>query len=305
MKRIRRRWSKRPKIKRRKIARREWDFSRVKDDNVDAICAREYARECVRAWDDGRLKIALMVLESLSARAGKCAPHQLFNAMRKGLELRSRVTRATKKHPVPTVTEIPLQYAEKSPIAPPVGCYNVCLQIDWSVGNEQIKTALAKWVERHSRGAANRPQATAAYLAKIEQIISGGAETQSQWRYADLAKLYWNRVMVMEKHNQGGGFPVGYVIRELREGTKAGRGRHDTSAIMLEDLAAYRLHLAGRTPEQIELILGRKAAKYATPARMQRLVKTVEGRLSHILNDAHTFESGLLQYANGALKKPA
>jgi hypothetical protein len=278
------------KIKRTKIARREWDFIGVKPQDHDAVCEREYARECLRAWEDGRLKYRVMIHEALLSQNGERDPQPILQAIRRGLEARAKSAPARKREAVPTVTEISLDYAAKSLIKPPFGCYDVCLRIDWTAGNEEIKTALGKWVETHSRGAANRPQATAAYESAILHLLSAPVEEQRQWSYADLAKLLHTRLMVMPKEKVNGGYPAAYVIRELRQTQGAHKGRRDSSEILLEDLGIYRLHRAGRTPEQIGAALGKKAGKYENSSRVRRLVKAVENRLDNLFTAAYFFE---------------
>lgn len=279
------------KTQRRKIARAEWDFRKVKAEDLDWVCVKEYAKECLRAWDAGELDIALMVTESLAAGPEKRDVSELMAAIRNGLEARARMKRPPKQTPTPIVQEIPPEFGVRPPLRP-AGTYVVCLQINWRAGNNEIKAALGEWLEKHVRNGAVRSTATNAYLDNMLEILRPpeGAPLRD---YEELASAYFKYVNTAALAGPDKSYPTRFVIKELRRGVGVKRGRGDSKRAMLEDLAVARLHWAGRTPAEIGKCLGPSEPKFRVLSQIRRAAWRVQDRFPGMICAAETFESGM------------
>lgn len=276
---------------RRKIARAEWDFGDVKAEDLDWVCVREYAKECLRAWDEGKLDSTLMMAESLAAGREKRDVSGLMAAIRGGIEARANMKRPRRETPIRAVQEIPPEFGVRPPLRP-AGTYVVCLQINWRAGNNEIKAALDEWLEKHVRNGAVRSTATNAYIDSILEILRPpeGAPLRD---YDDLAAAYFKYVDTAPLAGAGKSYPTRFVIKELRRGVGVRRGRGDGKRAILQDLAVARLHWAGRTPAEIGKCLGPKVPKYSVLSQIRRAAWRVQDKLSSMIHAAEIVENGM------------
>jgi hypothetical protein len=279
------------KTQRRKIARAEWDFKRVGDEDLNWVCVREYCKECLRAWDEGRLDSMLMMTETLAAGPEKRDVSELMAAIRRGIEARAEMKRPGRKQTIPVVQEIPPEYGVRPPLRP-AGTYVVCLQINWRASNNDIKAALGDWLEKHVKCGAVRSTASDAYLDNmLEMLLQPEGEPLRD--YDDLAAAYFKYVNTASLAGPERNYPTRFVIKELRRGVGPKRGRGGGKRAMLDDLAVARLHWAGRTPAEIGKHLGAAVPKSSILSQIRRAAWRVEDRLSGMITAAETFESGM------------
>ncbi len=270
-----------PKRQRKKIAREAWDFRRVKDEDVEFVYMREYARECLRAWDGGELEF-IVFTKGLSTNIPEVEPNKVLGAVRKGIEARANGAKPPRREPIPTLEQVPVYRARRPIRALPTGCFVVCLQIDWRAGNKQIKTAFEDWLEGFTRSKDDDIEATEAYHLHLARLAKPMEEQDELIDYCDLADAIY-RFTEAEPIANKVGWPITFVLKELRRGVGTKRGRGDAKRAMLTDLAVSRLWKAGKTPAEIRRLLGKTRLKYSEPAQILRAVKQVRTRIRHML----------------------
>lgn len=280
-----------PKRQRTKIAREAWDFRRVKDEDVEFVYMREYARECLRAWDEGDLEF-IVFTKGLRATIPEVEPNKVLGAVRRGIEARANGVKPPRREPIPTLEHVPTYRARRPIHALPTGCFVVCLQIDWRAGNKQIKTAFEDWLEGFTRSKDDDIEATEAYHLHLARLAKPIEEQDELIDYCDLADAIY-RFTEAEPIANKVGWPIIFVLKELRRGVGTKRGRGDAKRAMLTDLSVCRLWKAGKTPAESRRLLGREHLKYYEPAQIRRAVKQVRTRVRHMLVCAEFVEQVL------------
>lgn len=287
MKRARRKTTE-SKRQRKKIAREAWDFRRVKDDDVEFVHMREYARECLRAWDEDELEF-IVFTKGLSRNNPEVEPNNVLGAVRKGIEARADGAKPPRREPIPTLEHVPVYRARRPIRALPTGCFVVCLQIDWRAGNKQIKAAFEDWLEGFTRSRDDDMEATQAYHVHLARLAKPIEEQDELIDYCDLADAIY-RFTEAKPIADKVGWPITFVLKELRRGVGTKRGRGDAKRAMLTDLAVSRLWKAGKTPAEIRRLMGKTRLKYSEPAQILRAVKQVRRRVRHMLISAEFVE---------------
>jgi len=278
-------------LKARRIAKSDWDFKAVKDEDLDWICTREYSKECLKAWQEGRLDAILHTEQLTHAKDSRADSSALMTAIRSGLEARAAMKRPQRVKKTPVVEEVPPEHATHPSEG---GIYSVCLRIDWRAGNKKIKTALEDWLEDHVRSKRVRSAAVRAYMDSIWGILNP-VEGSPLRDYEDLAATYFKHVnMASYVDLSVEGYPTDFVIKELRRGIGVKRGRGDTKRAMLSDLAVARLHWSGKTAGDIQAHLGKALLKSTEPNQIRRAARKVQKRLRSMITAAAFFESGMM-----------
>ncbi len=274
------------KIKKRKIARREWDFTKVKAADVEFVCMKEYARECLRRWDANEFELPFLTQALNACMPATSDPSGVLNAIRRGLEARANGEKPPRRSPTPTVVEVPSYRARRPAEALAPGYYVVCLQIDWRAGNKEIKKALENWLEAHVRSKETNSEANEAYLRHLISQTQPLRERDELVDYCDAA----NAIAAYSSTSTAPQRPIKWIIQELRRGVGAKRGRGDAKTAMLTSLAVYRLHRAGYSELEITKLLGRERLKYRKIAQIRRTVRSVETQLRNMMFCAELVE---------------
>ena len=292
------RTSKRVRIKRKRLPRSDWDFSAIKDEDADWLCLREYSRECLRAWDDGRLEGSITIPQTLRPGSNEWSP-SIKRAVREGIEARVQGKRPSQQKGRPTVEEIDGHYDPRSAVDP-VGTYVVRLRIDWRAGNREIKRALEDWLEDHVRSKKPREAARDAYLSNMLNIV----EVQEDEHLRDYEEMAANYFMFLQLVGQRADtYPTDFVIKQLRRGVGVRRGRGDTKRTQLLDLAVARLHWSGKSGAEIKQLLGKSHLKTTEPEHIEAATRRVLGRLASMIYAAEMIETARMTRANPAIRK--
>ncbi len=274
------------KIKKKRIARREWDFTKVKAADVEFVCMKEYARECLRRWDANEFELPFLTQALNDCMPATSDPSGVLNAIRRGLEARANGEKPPRRKPTPTVVEVPSYRAWRPAEALRPGYYVVCLQIDWRAGNKEIKKALENWLESHVRSQETNHEANQAYLRHLMSQTQPLREQDELVDYCDAADAITAYNMVAK----GRRWPIKWIIEELRRGVGAKRGRGDAKRAMLTNLAVYRLYRAGYSELEIRKLLGKERLKYHDTGQIRRTVRMVEKQLCSMVFCAELVE---------------
>jgi hypothetical protein len=89
------------------------------------------------------------------------------------------------------------------------------------------------------------------------------------------------------------GWPVRFVLKELRRGVGSKRGRGDAKRAMLTDLSVSRLWRAGKSAAEIGRLLGKGQLKFTEGAQIRRAVKKVRSHVSSMLFCAEFVEQAV------------
>lgn len=274
------------KIKKRRIARREWDFTKIKPEDREFVCMREYARECLRCWDANEFEFPFLTQGLNACMPATGDPSGVLNAIRRGLEARANGEKPPRRKATPTVVEVPSYRAWRPAQTLPPGYYVVCLQIDWRAGNKEIKKALENWLEAHVRSEEMNSEANEAYLRHLSSQTQPLRERDELVDYCEAA----NAIATFSSVSKARRWPIKCIIEELRRGVGSKRGRGDAKAAMLTNLAVYRLHRAGYSELEVRKLLGKERLKYHDLGQIRRTVRSVESQLGNMMLCAELVE---------------
>ena len=274
------------KIKKKRIARREWDFTKVKAADVEFVCMKEYARECLRRWDANEFELPFLTQALNACMPATSDPSGVLDAIRRGLEARANGEKPPRRRPTPTVVEVPLNRAWRPSQHPPPGYYVVCLQIDWRAGNKEIKKALENWLEAHVRSQESNSEANQGYLHHLMSQTQPLREQDELVDYCDAA----NAIAAYSSISKARCWSTKWIIEEMRRGVGAKRGRGDAKTAMLTNLAVYRLYRAGHSELEVRKLLGKERLKYHDRGQIRRTVRSVEAQLRNMMSCAELVE---------------
>lgn len=270
--------------------RAEWDFSKVTRKDSAVVCMREYAKECIRAVQDGRLIDAVTQwAEDFSKDVmGGATPKALMLTVAQGFVKRSKATTAV-------TTGAPLvQVTATSEEAPPPGAQMAVFAINWRATNTEIKRAFGEWLKAQQKKASRQSRTWVHPLHAGLGIVPGAPLLD----YHDLGVALFD--ILEPDPNDYTVMPGATVIEAQRLLANQRKGRGDSKRALLTDLAVYRLHLAGCTPEQIAKALGGARLKFYDTALVDRAVASAEEYMARTV--LHAF--GCEAYALGNGKQP-
>ncbi len=271
--------------------RAEWDFSKVTRKDSAVVCMREYAKECIRAVQDGRLIDAVTQwAEDFSKDVvGGATPKALMLTVAEGFVKRSKATTAA-------TTGAPLvQVTATSAEVPPPGAQMAVFAINWRATNNEIKRAFGEWLKAQQKKESQQSRTWVHPLHAGLGMVPGAPLVD----YHDLGVALFD---ILEPPNPDDYtvMPGATVIEAQRLLANQRKGRGDSKRALLTDLAVYRLHLAGCTPQQIAKALGGARLKFYDVALVDRAVASAEEYMARTV--LHAF--GCEAYALGNGKQP-
>ncbi len=280
-------------------ARAEWDFSKVTRKDSAVVCMREYAKECLRGVKDGRLtdgivKCAEMFVDTVPGATAE----KLHRAVCRGMLCRSKASADdTKNHP-PLRAIDPTVMPNATPNKPemPPGAQVVMFMVNWRATHREIKKAFADWLNAQQK---QQQHQTWTWIKPINAAL-GMVEGEALLDYNDVANTI---VDILDPAVPVGGhlsMPGAAVVEAQRALSNQRKGRGDSKRALLTDLAVYRLHLAGCTPEQIGKALGAGRLKFYDAALVRRATENAEEYLARTLFYGYACEA----YALGMGKQP-
>jgi hypothetical protein len=271
--------------------RAEWDFSKVTRKDSAVICMREYAKECIRAVQDGRLIDAVTQwAEDFSKTVmGGATPKALMLTVAEGFVKRSKATTTT-------TTGSPLvQVTATSEEMPPPGAQMAMFAINWRATNNEIKRAFGQWLKAEQKKASHQARTWVHPLHAGLGMVPGEPLVD----YHDLGVALFDILEPLTPEDYTA-MPGAAVIEAQRLLANQRRGRGDSKRALLTDLAVYRLHLAGCAPAQIAKALGGARLKFYDTALVDRAVASAEEYMARTV--LHAF--GCEAYALGNGKQP-
>lgn len=277
----------RPKSKpRRPLPRRMWDFSKISPKEAPTVCRSEYAKEARNLLASMSDEDWMATLHRASGRnVDGLGPELSFaKAMRKRVLWVLEQREQPEETEEPAIKEVGLGSASSRC---PVGCYNVCLQINWTASNKKLTKSFLSFLQAHLKAAAT-PQAEQAYTTLAASMIklprtSWGKDSGAE----SVAELYGKHVI----HTSGvipGGLTNGHVVNAMRSMGGGNRGRGDSVRAQLDDLSIYRLIesglsasdkraiLKGETSFNLQKLWSRRAAMRSHRRVKRRLLQLLE-----------------------------
>jgi hypothetical protein len=279
--------------------RAEWDFSKVTRKDSAVVCMREYAKECLRGVQDGRLtdglvKCAQMFVDVVPGVTAE----KLHRAVCRGMLCRSKAPAdGAKNHPALRAidpTAMPPATPEK-PEAPP-GAQVVMFMVNWRATNREIKKAFTDWLNAQQK---EQVRQTWTWIKPINAAL-GMVEGEALLDYNDVANTIVDILDDATPVDDHLSMPGRAVVEAQRALSNQRKGRGDSKRALLTDLAVYRLHLAGCTPVQIGKALGAGRLKFYDAALVRRAMENAEEYLARTLFHGYACEA----YALGMGKQP-
>ena len=267
--------------------RAEWDFSKVTRKDSAVVCMREYAKECLRGVDDGRLIDAIDRLsDSFAETCPGVTADALVLTVCEGFVRRSRATTDRPSGGAPL-----LQVTATSEEVPPAGAQFAMFAINWRATNNEIKRAFGDWLKAQQKKQMRQPKTWVEPLQAGLGMIPG----EDLADYHDLGVALVD--VLVPDVNDFQKMDGTAVIEAQRLLANQRKGRGDSKRALLTDLGVYRLHQAGCTPAQIQKAMGTGRLKFYDVALVDRAVANAEEYLARTL--LHAFGCEAYALANG------
>lgn len=264
--------AKKPRTKtkpRRPLPRKMWDFSKISPNEAASICRSEYAKEADK------------LLASLSDEEWmdilRCAMNRKADAERLDLSfaktMRNRVswvltqTEKQQEAEEPVIKEVRLDSASSDC---PVGCYNVCLQINWTASNKKLTNSFISFLQGHLRAEAT-PQAEEAYTALAASTIKLPRKKWGKDSGVEKSAELWGKYVIHTAGVLPGGLTNGHVVNAIRRVGGGKRGRGDSVRAQLDDLGIYRLIESGTSASAMRTMFKGKTLIHPQKFRSTRL----------------------------------
>jgi hypothetical protein len=265
--------------------RAEWDFSKVTRKDSAVVCMREYADECLLWIADGRAAdvahdFYTKMEPSFSQNFGPTDRAALEAAVLAGICQRAQIPRHKVAAPVK-----PLRVVDPSNFRMSPGGQFVSFVVDWRATNSDIVRDFRKWIHEQSRGKKTEAPWPGSFEGAVSSILS--------YEEGGIPHDYLDSVAAFGTWHAGatpGGGTFAMQIKALRKMRGEAKGRGDSKRALLTDLAIYRLHRAGLSPEKIGTMLGTGRLKFYDAPLIQRAVRSAEERTRRTLFAAFTVE---------------
>ena len=296
------------------LPRSEWDFAKVPRAAAGAVCMREYAKECLRVWNNNGFAEFLGPMATSMAEAFRVAgtaidAAALVENVRAGLRRRRAIP---DKSPTPGPALVALDVARvawetartgRANLHAPPGAQFAFFAINWRASNNEIKRAFGEWLKTQNRGRLRPAQWLGALEGTFSSILGTDAAGLPH-DYIDAAAALQD-VLDDEAIPTDGTPPQGAALIAAQRVMRGGRkGRGDSKQALLTDLAIYRLHNAGCKGQKIARLLGSARLKFYDAPLIARAIKNAEARLKETLLSAFICEGWAFRLQDMARAHP-